>query len=299
MSSIEDLIDRTDVCIVSLEEIASGRLNRSLLDTLQRGVAVSCFQSLERFIEDRGREWSDELDQQRVSAKHFPDDAIPFLKRAVSCLPYAMSHDSLGSRQIIREVSASLATFDTTVVKSHQLAFAKRSSNYSETDIASILAMLGSKDPWGEMTQFWRAQDQMRNGSIKALFTAAADARHEAAHESMLGTPLAVLNAMPAQILQVALSFDVVGSQYLRQFPQRVTQGTRKIKFTLPCVRTLTFEGTTWAEYRPGNSRQRAVKRSSDYTAGWELARQRAAKNREVLVAIDSQTGNIRNWLTT
>lgn len=277
-----------------LDLIRNSKVAKSTANLLQRGAQVACFQILETFVRNRGTEWASDLTASRISPSSQKIKAIELMERLtrVTSSRIRFLDDNTTKRALMIDLADSLKSFD-----SNEVLFSAHLSNWADSnikwdDIEMTLGTLGVKDAKGNMTQVWGElhHPKPQNG-IKTLFEGLADARHEAAHESSLSTPLPTLLLLPTWSRYICISFDVVGTLAIAH---QKDHNSTNWSFSLPAIRRVEKrDEQSWAEFPP--RAKRALKCHKTFELAWDNARQHAESNKQLLVMVDEHH-SLQNW---
>ena len=203
MSAVDDLIETVSEIRQALDYLAVNELPSSVEAPLKRGIAVLSFQTVEEFLTAMGKEWALALSSSRLQRSQLPDSGMKFAARTLSVMPeYLKNQKSEVYPQILNEVSSSLSSLSGNSFMAHEVAFRWTGSNIKQDDVKEILQLLGSSNPWSELTLIWKkiGSSVPSNSQADALFRDIMGPRHDAAHQRVPDLSMPTMSSQPRPI---------------------------------------------------------------------------------------------------
>lgn len=253
----------------------------------RNGLAVAGFAVLEDFLKSRTAEVLARCSGCSLSFEHLPELLQEFSTRGVvNALRFQVDMrvrrgEDVGG--LITSVGRALASTNTSAYELSSLAFGQARANLGPDDVKDLLRAFRISDGWGNTTRIAQRMG-FSSLSLRDDFQAAAGRRHQAAHQAGAEVPLGDLQALPAQVLGIAVSFDAVISRaafHLVSGDRQFAESGKLDSDSIP-LRFLDSDGKMVREIAEGN--RRATARSISLSQLVPACRQRAMKRGAVLI---------------
>lgn len=200
---------------------------------LRRGLAVSAFSLLERFIEKRFGELFIQLSKTSISFHNFSDRMQEFLTiEALQGLNNRVKFLEKPDKQpyVVSKIKT-IAGHDNNPPTYTALGFSPKGSNVSGDDLAGALRAIGIEKPWKLMNGVTNDIGISRL-SLKDDFSAVAKRRHKSAHDSSFILPYQDLEDLLDGIIALGISFDVIITAAIESYMKAQNYGNLERKLS-------------------------------------------------------------------
>jgi hypothetical protein len=292
----DDLVDRvqairhavndgTSLEVLGHQPVAPAKDEAARL--FRNGLAVAAFAVLEDFLRSRTAEVLTRCSGCALPFEDLPERLQNFsTKGVVAALKFQVDMRSRSGEDVsgfIRSAGRALASTDTVTYELSGLAFGQARSNLGQADLKDLLGAFNVKDGWGSAEGLGKRMG-FASLSLRDDFQGAARRRHTAAHRGGAEIALGDLQALPAQVLGIAATFDALISRaafHLVSGDQAFAQ-SGNVDSKAIGIRYLDDDGTAIREMGEGNKRATVVGKS--YEELLPACRGRAASSGAVII---------------